>query len=185
MFWLFVSPYKSYSDQQLCDAMYNHDVLAFEEIYDRYSPRLLWYLSSILIDKISSKDVLSICLIKLFNYLQETQGNNLKWLAYRIAHNEMVNFIKTNRYFDRDDNQWDQQEYNGINALDSVELEYKKDQIMNIMNQIDPTVREIVQLYYLEERSYNEIATMMWMNINTVGVRIMRARDKLRSLLPR
>lgn len=180
MFWLFFNSYSSFSDQQLCDAMYNRDLLAFEEIYDRYSQKLFQYLLWILIDKQVAKDVLSSMFIKLYEYLQKTQWNNLRWLAYRIAHNEMVNYIKSNRYTERDDSKRDQQEYNWINALDEVDKEFKKDQIIQILNTIDPVMREVVYLYYLEERSYSEIADMMKVNINTVGVRIMRTREKIK-----
>ncbi len=163
--------------------MNNRDVLAFEEIYDRYSHKLLQYLLWILVDKQVSKDVLSSTFIKLYEYLQKTQWNNLRWLAYRIAHNEMVNYIKSNRYQERDDGKRDQQEYSGITALDEVDREFKKDQIIQVMDIIDPIMREVVYLYYLEERSYSEIAEMMKVNINTIGVRIMRTRDKIKNEL--
>lgn len=102
---------------------------------------------------------------------------------YRIAHNEMVNYIKSNRYQERDDSKRDQQEYSGITALDEVDREFKKDQIIQAMDIIDPIMREVVYLYYLEERSYSEIAEMMKVNINTIGVRIMRTRDKIKNEL--
>jgi RNA polymerase sigma factor (sigma-70 family) len=95
----------------------------------------------------------------------------------------MVNYIKSNRYQERDDSKRDQQEYSGINALDEVDREFKKDQIIQIMDTIDPIMREVVYLYYLEQRSYSEIAEMMKVNINTIGVRIMRTRDKIKNEL--
>jgi RNA polymerase sigma factor (sigma-70 family) len=95
----------------------------------------------------------------------------------------MVNYIKSNRYQERDDGKRDQQEYSGITALDEVDREFKKDQIIQVMDIIDPIMREVVYLYYLEERSYSEIAEMMKVNINTIGVRIMRTRDKIKNEL--
>lgn len=157
--------------------------MAFEEIYDRYANKLLQYLMWILVDKQVSKDVLSSTFIKLYTYLQQSQWNNLRWLAYRIAHNEMVNYIKTNRYCEWEDEQRDQQEYAGVSALEEVDRNYKRDQIMWIMNTLDPHMKEIIYLYYLEDRSYAEIADMMKVNINTVWVRIMRTKEKIKAEL--
>lgn len=80
----------------------------------------------------------------------------------------MVNYIKSNRYCERDDTKRDQEAYSGISALDEVDREFKKDQIIQVMDTIEPNMREIVYLYYLEGRSYSEIAEMMKVNINTV-----------------
>lgn len=44
--------------------------------------------------------------------------------------------------------------------------------------------REIVRLYYLEGRSYEEISTELDVPVNTIGAILSRARKKLRELSP-
>ncbi|HWE92766.1 MAG TPA: sigma-70 family RNA polymerase sigma factor [Tepidisphaeraceae bacterium] len=48
---------------------------------------------------------------------------------------------------------------------------------------LPPRDREVIVLYYLEERSAAEVAELLGITANTVDVRLYRARQKLKALL--
>ncbi len=57
------------------------------------------------------------------------------------------------------------------------------DRVRAALDRLDPKDRLVLQLYYLYNQRYADIAETLGMNINTVASRIMRAKDKLRALL--
>jgi RNA polymerase sigma-70 factor (ECF subfamily) len=103
------------------------------------------------------------------------------WL-YRIAHNEFVNALKKQKkkplsFFDLDiilpqppteeiDNEIDRQKMN--------------EAINKHIDELDPKYREPIILYFLEELNYKEISEVLHIPISTVGIRLKRAKEKLK-----
>ena len=48
------------------------------------------------------------------------------------------------------------------------------------MRKLSGKEREVIRLYYLEERSYEEISTALNISVNSVGAFLSRAREKLK-----
>jgi len=55
-------------------------------------------------------------------------------------------------------------------------------ELYNAIKQLNEINRAII-LLYLEEKSYQEIASIMGMNANTIGVRINRIKEQLKKLV--
>jgi len=55
-----------------------------------------------------------------------------------------------------------------------------RDRIHAALGRLDDKDRLVLQLYYLYNQKYAEIAEALGMNINTVASRLMRAKEKLR-----
>lgn len=58
----------------------------------------------------------------------------------------------------------------------------KLDQVESLLRRLSGKQREIVRLYYLESRTYEEISTELNVPVNTIGSILTRARAKLREL---
>ncbi len=109
------------------------------------------------------------------------------WL-YRIAHNEIVNAFKKNQrkkflpIFDLDIffPQYANKDHDQINK--NLERQEVRKAIEACFNQLGEKYKEPVALYYLEELSYKEIADIMQIPTATVGIRIKRAKEMLKSL---
>lgn len=66
-------------------------------------------------------------------------------------------------------------------TADSMVLEAElKTEIENHLSNLSPKYREVIVLHYFEELSYQEISDILQIPMTTVGVRIMRARNKLK-----
>ena len=55
-------------------------------------------------------------------------------------------------------------------------------EFIKMLNQLEEQYRVVLLLYYVEEFSVKEIATIMEMNENTVKTRLARGRDRFRKL---
>ncbi len=58
----------------------------------------------------------------------------------------------------------------------------KLDEVDALLRRLSGKQREIVRLYYLESRTYEEISTELNVPVNTIGSILARARAKLREL---
>lgn len=58
----------------------------------------------------------------------------------------------------------------------------KLDEVNALLRRLSGQQREIVRLYYLESRTYEEISTELNVPVNTIGSILSRARAKLREL---
>jgi len=62
----------------------------------------------------------------------------------------------------------------GDNSLDNME------EVQKLLRKLPAREREVVRLFYLEGRSYEEISTELHIPVNTIGPVLARARKKLR-----
>lgn len=70
------------------------------------------------------------------------------------------------------------------NAPDQSAIQHESMlRIRAALEKLDDKDRLVLQLYYLYNQKYSEIAEALGMNINTVASRLMRAKEKLRGLL--
>ena len=51
-----------------------------------------------------------------------------------------------------------------------------------ILNKLNPEDRNILILYYMEERSYQEISDILKITVNNVAVKLNRAKTKAKNL---
>jgi RNA polymerase sigma-70 factor (ECF subfamily) len=55
------------------------------------------------------------------------------------------------------------------------------EEVQKLLNKLPSREREVVRLYYLEGRSYEEISTELNIPVNSIGPVLSRARKKLRT----
>jgi RNA polymerase sigma-70 factor (ECF subfamily) len=68
--------------------------------------------------------------------------------------------------------------------IEEVAIENDKQKQLNkAINKLPEKYKEVILLYYFEERNYEEISDIMRVSVTHVGVLIFRAKDKLKSIL--
>ena len=70
--------------------------------------------------------------------------------------------------------------------MDRATPRYSKEDVealMNAIGELSPDERELIQLTYWEKLSYRDIALILAISENAVGIRINRAKRKLRTLV--
>ena len=113
-------------------------------------------------------------------YLKLTSFNlKLKfssWL-YRIAHNKAVDLIRKNRY-------------NYIIDIDKLEISDNKNKklslefdLQKILQFLDPKDRSILIMKYIEELKNKEIAEVLNIKPNAVGVKLHRAITRAKKII--
>ncbi|HDQ88773.1 MAG TPA: RNA polymerase sigma factor [candidate division WWE3 bacterium] len=178
---------ESLSDEQLIPKIINENQELFGIIIDRYQKKLERYIQYFIKEPLSTQETLQKTFIKAFTHLQSfnTKKKFSSWI-YRIAHNEALNHIKFKKKFiDPSELNFDILSQFRSN-IDLPEKEYDKNEIQTALNacldELSLKYKEVLTLYYLENKKYDEISTILKIPMGTVGVRITRAKEKLRQV---
>ncbi len=154
---------------------------AYAEIVERYQQKLLRYANYLIKDDHKAKDVVQETFIKAYINLNSfnTKKKFSSWI-YRITHNLAINEAK--KY---------QKEVKLIDNIENREHEKiwrdieKKEIIKEVKLCLDdmPIIyKEPISLYFLEEKSYDEISDILRIPNGTVATRINRAKVILKKL---
>ena len=172
---------KNLSDEQLVVFIRTKEKEAFSEVVDRYEGKLLRYATYLINDKDRAADVVQESFIKTFVNLN---GFNEKkkfssWI-YRIVHNESLNIIKK---YKKEIPMIEDFDVKGDTDLEK-ELDEKlvKQMVRDCLNKMDIKYAESLELFYLEEKSYEEISDILRLPMGTVAVRINRAKALMKNI---
>ena len=100
------------------------------------------------------------------------------WL-YRIAHNESINCIKKNsKHYSFNPQTSD---YLEIVNFDFEKL--KKEDLEKILSKLNPKDRNLLILFYFEERSLQEISEILKTTPGSVKTRLSQARKKAKQFV--
>ena len=175
------------TDEQLAERIQHGEVQLFEILVNRYHQRLLRYGTKILFNRTDLEDIIQEVFLKAFKNFQSFDPSRKfsAWI-YRIAHNELINHgKKLSRqiidYFDFDIF------LPQISTKDRPESNFDNEQLKQMLEKnlstLEPKYREPLVLYYFEDLDYKEISDILRIPVNTVGVRILRAKNMLKKLL--
>lgn len=176
------------SDHQLVFALQSGDISALEKLIALYQDKLIRFAATLGADSASAQDIVQQAFI---NAYQNINSFNSKykfssWI-YRITHNLTINFFKKHHQKSQislDFADWIQELIPGHVDLEAeaIAAEQKKD-IKHSLQRLPLKYRSVVTLYYFEDKKYDEIADILHIPTNTVGVRLSRAKNMLKNLL--
>ena len=180
-------------DLQLIELVKQEDNEAFEEISSRYYTKLYKTALSILKYHHEAEEVTMDALVKAYHALKYFRGNSklLTWL-YRILTNEAFNRLDWNKRRGSDVNcsinnnlkddspqeDFNIPDYKNIPtaAINNQEIELL---ILSQINSLPAILKETVQLRFLQDLSYEEIAQKQHSSIGTIKSRLFRGRQML------
>lgn len=169
------------SDEQLVKIVRSSDKELYAEIIKRYQEKLVRYAGYIMGDENMGEDVVQDAFIKAYINLNgfDIKKKFSSWI-YRIVHNEAMNMLNKqkrqvpiNEKIEHD---------SGINLEDEFIKKELTGHTHNCLEQIPIIYKEPLSLFYLEEKSYEEISDILRIPIGTVGVRINRAKAMMKKI---
>jgi len=69
-----------------------------------------------------------------------------------------------------------------VNLEKDFEIEIDKNNLKKCLDKLPIKYKEVLVLFYFEERKYKEISDILRIPINTVGIRLQRAKSKLKEI---
>lgn len=173
------------SDEQLVLIIRESDSELYSHIIKRYESKLSRYLGKFISDPDELEDVLQEVFIKAYRNLYgfDVKRKFSSWI-YRIAHNEAINCLKKNS---RAKVSLDDIEYKIMDEKmdlgSKIDKRILKKNIAESLENIGFRYREVLTLFFFEDKSYEEISDILRIPVNTVGTLILRGKKILKKQL--
>lgn len=173
-------------DEELVIIIREKDQELYTEIVKRYGEKLRRYALVFVHDTDKADDVLQNTFLKAFINLKSfnTKKKFSSWI-YRILHNEAINNIKKYKKEISIDSVPEIKEM--ISEKDGPEDNLEKKEMREIikrnLDKLPLKYGEPLALFYLEEKTYEEISDIMRLPIGTIGTRINRGKIQLKKNL--
>ncbi|HWY37889.1 MAG TPA: sigma-70 family RNA polymerase sigma factor [Bacteroidia bacterium] len=178
-------------------ALGQSDQKAFAELMKRYWEPVFFMLNRMVNNKDDAEDLTIEAFGKAFKNLQQysPQFAFSTWL-FKIASNNAIDYLRKKKMENltsldkpvgKDSNEDLSQQIKG-SGLTPEENYIKKqgvDRVHEIIDKLKPRYKEIVEMFYLEELSVEEISQRLDLPVATIKTRLFRARELLLQVVKR
>ena len=175
------------------------DEFEFEQIFKEYQPKILHYLTR-LTDKYEAEDLSQEVFIKVEKGLKNFRGESkLSTWIYRIATNTAVDRMRSPSFkykvkdgisseaTQMDDIDTEDRDLFTGEKIESTDQQYVRKEmnscIRNFIENLPENYKTVVILSELEQLKNKEIAEILHLTLDTVKIRLHRARAQLRKKL--
>lgn len=185
---------KAKRDYELVQKALNGDQSAFGALLDNYRESVYFLLLKIVRNPDDSEDLTIESFDKAFRNLENYVPTHAfsTWL-FRIATNNGIDFIRKKRIstFSLDQEIYNEKgDHFSMNFKSDIpdpekEIinEQAKQQIREIVSKLHPRYRQLIELRYFEELSYEEIAEKLQLPEGTIKSQLFRARNLLYNII--
>ncbi len=165
-------------EKDLLSCVAGGDERAFADLYQLYGVPLFNYLRYLVNDEAVAEDLLQDVFVAVWNAAKRFRGESqVKTWIYHIAHNQAVSWFRRHHRIVHAEGQ---EKPSGEPDLEDRMIDqWRNDQIKAALNQLSPTHREVVELAYFHNLSYNEISDVVGCPVGTVKSRMSYARRSL------
>lgn len=173
---------------KLIEEFQNGNINAFSELYDMYVQPLFYFGCNFTTDHELLKDCIQDTFIKIFQRKEDLHNvRSFKTYLYISLKNKIYDEMRRVSFISESEPQ-----DLPLNYLDeTVEETYvehetrKKDLCLlaNLLSCLSNRQRKAIELYYIEEKDYNEICSILNMNYQSVRNLVYRGMQKMRSNL--
>ena len=174
-------------DQHYIHLVKEGDTNAFAVLVDRYKDMVFTLSLKMLKDREEAEEVSQDTFLKIYKSISKFNGESKfsTWM-YKVAFNTCLDRLKKNKRLQPVagmDEFTGQEAISLMNVLDSIEERERKQMIQDCLHELPGEDSFLLTLYYFEEQSLEEIATIIGITPNNVKIRLYRSRKKLAALL--
>ncbi len=186
---------KAQQDGVLVTAALANDQRAYGKLMARYRDSIFFMIQKMVNSRDDAEDLTIEAFGKAFQNLHKYSPEYAfsTWL-YRIAINNCIDHIRKKRLetFSLDETLQDSEgntgsrEYEAHDVLDPEETYIKQQRILmvqGVIERLNPKYRKLIELRFLKEYSYDEIAKEMKLPLGTVKAQLFRAKELLSNIL--
>ncbi|MGE0567137.1 MAG: RNA polymerase sigma factor [Bacteroidia bacterium] len=186
---------KALYDYNLVTKALDGDQRAYAELLERYRESVFFMMLKMVNNKDDAEDLTIEAFGRAFKKLhQYTPTFAFSTWLFKIASNNAIDFIRKKKQQGNSislDYRPEDSDYDASNLIRTYvpnpeEFYIKKQKVMMVRAVIDklkPKYKEIVELFYFQELSHEEISQKLDLPIGTIKAQLFRARDFLAELI--
>ncbi len=171
------------TDEQLVRAIQEGDVLAYEQLVVRYERRLLAFAYRIVGSHEASQEVVQDTLLAVYKTIDRIDtARKFSSYVYEITKHTAISYLRKQHHTMTLD---ESISIDGERAMyENLGRSETQAEIRRSVQSLPQKYRDVIELYYFDELSYEEIAKKLEVPINTIRTHLSRAKDALAKLLP-
>lgn len=158
---------------------------AFAELYENYSPMLFGLILRIVDNQSDAENILQDCFVKIWlniDHYDPQRGRLATWLI-NIARNCAIDFTRSGYFILRKKIRSEEQLVSGETPDQSTwAMKEEAVGLQQILMELPPTCREVIQWMYYDGMSQAEIAETFGIPLGTVKTRARAALKTLRKI---
>ncbi len=176
------------SDGQLIDAVIDGDPSAYRSLVERYQNYAFTITYKVLKNREEAEEAAQDAFIKAYKMLAsfERKSKFSTWL-YTIAYRTALDYYKKKNHIiqpiDSEESHLQIEDTNTLNPDQNMQQEDLKEQLKAAIEQLKPKDASVITLFYLHEKSVQEVAEIMGLTVSNVKTKLHRLREALRSQL--
>ena len=165
------------SDATLVDLASAGDQQAFEYLFARYKDALVRLFEQRLDEKSMASDLLQETFIKVYLHINDySKSYTFGQWVYSIARNTLVDHLRRKSGDVLLDERFRAPLATTPSPEESVIINQTRAHFYNALEELTPEYRQVIEMRFLEEYSYEEIAEKLGRPLNTIKTQIRRAR---------
>jgi RNA polymerase sigma-70 factor (ECF subfamily) len=156
----------------------------FAPIYEKYYEAIFRFVNKRIDEREDALDITAQVFLKALSSLNKFnyQGVPFSSWLYRIAHNELVTFIKKNEE-KRCVNIDSVAVFEIADDMDANVREQKYEKLIETVSNLPEEDLQLIEMRFFEKRAFKEIAEILDITENNAKVRTYRVIDKLKELM--
>lgn len=177
------------SDETLLQRAGTGDTRAFEQLYDRYAPRLLGLLRQMLSDEREAEDVLQEGFLYLWDHASSydpERSRAFTWSVMIFRHkaiDRMRALGRRNQMIERATVETIALETADMGADDTLAMKERQNQVRTALKALPGDQRQLIEFAFLKGLTHPVIAESLGLPLGTVKTNIRRGLLKLRDLM--
>jgi RNA polymerase sigma-70 factor (ECF subfamily) len=165
------------SDATLVDLASAGDQQAFEYLFARYKDALMHLFEQRLDEKTMASDLLQETFIKVYLHINDySKAYTFGQWVYSIARNTLVDHLRRKSGDVLLDERFRAPLATTPSPEESVIINQTRAHFYNALEELSPEYRQVIEMRFIEEYSYEEIAEKLGRPLNTIKTQIRRAR---------
>ena len=157
---------------------------AFEELLRRYEGKVYRLCCALLRDRTQAEDAAQESLVRVWKALDRYDGRaSMSSWIYAITRNRCLTALERRRTLESLES-WSEDAEPGSSTTAEPD-DGRMDQLLGLVESLPERLRRVLVLYYFQERSVSEVASMLGCPEGTVNTTLFRARAALAETLKR
>lgn len=175
----------THHDYEMATLLHAGEVEGFNHFFEQHYPALLFFTHRLLSNESEAEEVAEDAFVKLWERKQQyTTPGSIKAFLFHAARNSCIDVLrkrKTALSFQQEAAYLlDKEEEPVVHGMIRAELVAI---IQHQIGKLPPQCKKVFQLFYLEQKSYEEIAAELKLSINNVRNQKARALQLLRGIV--
>lgn len=176
--------YKQLTDDELVQLIQQNSVpAAFRELYKRYAHYVLGWSMKYMKNQNAAQEISAELFAKLYSKIQDYKIDSFKPWLYRVTCNACLMELRKKKWNIRPIEPGEVFESDSTDENTLTEMEQDLRDLEHALQQLKDKQKKCIELFYLHQKSYEEIARELQMEVKTVKSQLQNGKRNLKMVM--